>query len=105
MTTLPGILISERTDAQFAPRYSVILWDSPDHTFDYVIDMMRKVFAMTLADAMAIAAIVHTEGRANCGLFGLEEAEVKRDKIHAFGPDSRIDNCAGSMHATIEKAD
>jgi ATP-dependent Clp protease adaptor protein ClpS len=105
MSTLPEIITSERTDTRLAPRYSVILWDSPDHTFDYVIEMMRKLFGMPLADAMSVAAIVHTEGRANCGVFGLEEAEQKRDKIHAYGKDHRIKTCAGSMQATIEKVD
>jgi len=31
-----------------------------------------------------------------------EHAELKRDQIHAYGKDSRISRCKGSMSATIE---
>jgi len=31
-----------------------------------------------------------------------EHAELKQEQIHAFGPDSLIPQCAGSMTATIE---
>jgi ATP-dependent Clp protease adaptor protein ClpS len=34
----------------------------------------------------------------------LELAELKRDQIHAYGPDWRIPRCQGSMSATIEPA-
>jgi ATP-dependent Clp protease adaptor protein ClpS len=33
-----------------------------------------------------------------------EHAELKRDQIHAFGPDKRIPRCAGAMSAVIEPA-
>jgi ATP-dependent Clp protease adaptor protein ClpS len=33
-----------------------------------------------------------------------ELAELKRDQIHAWGPDKQIATCKGSMSATIEPA-
>jgi ATP-dependent Clp protease adaptor protein ClpS len=101
----PDIIVEETVETKLAPRFSVILWDSPDHTFDYVIEMMRKLFNKTLAEAMEVAVVVHTEGRAMCGVFGREESEEKRDQIHAYGPDPRITRCKGSMFATIESVD
>ena len=32
-----------------------------------------------------------------------EQAELKRDQIHAYGKDALIDGCQGSMWATIEE--
>ena len=34
----------------------------------------------------------------------MERAELKRDQIHAYGPDPRIPRCQGSMSAEIEPA-
>jgi len=34
-----------------------------------------------------------------------ERAELKRDQIHAYGPDWRIPHCVGSMSADVEPAE
>jgi ATP-dependent Clp protease adaptor protein ClpS len=34
-----------------------------------------------------------------------EHAELKRDQIHAYGPDAYIPRCKGSMSATIESTE
>jgi ATP-dependent Clp protease adaptor protein ClpS len=34
-----------------------------------------------------------------------ERAELKQEQIHAYGPDSRIPRCKGSMSAVIEPAE
>ncbi len=31
-------------DQKQQPRYHVILWDDPDHSYDYVITLMRDLF-------------------------------------------------------------
>jgi len=84
------------------PRYSVILWDDNDHSYDYVIDMMRRVFGHPLEKGFQIAKEVDVHGRAVCLTTTKEHAELKRDQIHAFGRDNLIARCAGSMTATIE---
>jgi ATP-dependent Clp protease adaptor protein ClpS len=32
----------------------------------------------------------------------MEHAELKRDQIHAYGKDTLLDRCKGSMSASIE---
>jgi ATP-dependent Clp protease adaptor protein ClpS len=49
-----------------------------------------------------IADEVHRSGKAICLTTTLEHAELKRDQIHAYGPDKEIKRCKGSMSATIE---
>jgi ATP-dependent Clp protease adaptor protein ClpS len=34
-----------------------------------------------------------------------ERAELKRDQIHAYGADWRIEHCQGSMSAVVEPAE
>ena len=84
------------------PRYHVVLWDDDDHSYDYVIRMMKQLFGHPLERGMQIAVQVDTVGRATCLTTTKEHAELKRDQIHAFGRDALIDRCKGSMWATIE---
>ena len=84
------------------PRYHVILWDDTDHSYDYVVLMMKQVFRRPIESGFQIAKEVDTSGRAICLTTTLEHAELKRDQIHAFGKDELIARCKGSMSATIE---
>jgi ATP-dependent Clp protease adaptor protein ClpS len=84
------------------PMYHVILWNDDDHSYEYVIEMMRKLFGHQREKGFLIAKEVDTQGKAVCLTTTLEHAELKRDQIHAFGPDKHIERCKGSMSATIE---
>lgn len=84
------------------PRYNVILWDDTDHSYDYVVLMMKQLFRYPIERGFQIAKEVDTTGRAICLTTTLEHAELKRDQIHAFGKDELIARCKGSMSATIE---
>lgn len=84
------------------PRYHVILWDDDDHSYEYVILMMRQLFAHSIEKGLTIAKSVDNAGRAVCLTTTREHAELKRDQIHAFGKDILIDRCSGSMSASIE---
>jgi ATP-dependent Clp protease adaptor protein ClpS len=84
------------------PRYHVILWNDDDHSFEYVIEMMQKLFAHDEVRGFQIAETVHHQGKAIVLTTTLEHAELKRDQIHAYGPDKQIKRCKGSMSATIE---
>ncbi len=84
------------------PRYHVVLWDDDDHSYEYVILMMRQLFGHNFDSGFTIAKSVDKAGRAVCLTTTKEHAELKRDQIHAFGKDILIDRCGGSMSCTIE---
>ena len=89
---------------QSPPRYNVVLLDDDDHTYDYVIEMLRKLFGLTPERAFQVASEVDGAGRVVVDTTTFERAELKRDQIHTFGRDWRIPRCEGSMSATIEPA-
>ncbi|MEM7782199.1 MAG: ATP-dependent Clp protease adaptor ClpS [Planctomycetota bacterium] len=95
---------NEKTDQQRKkqPRFHVILWDDDDHSYQYVILMMRQLFGHTFNRGFEIAKNVDSQGRSICLTTTKEHAELKRDQIHSFGKDFLIDRCKGSMTATIE---
>ena len=94
-----------RSKPKRQPRYQVILWNDDHHTYEYVIDMMMSLFAHSAEKGFLIAQDVDTNGRAVVLTTTMEHAELKRDQIHAFGKDGLIQDCRGSMWATIEAFD
>jgi len=84
------------------PRYTVILWDDNDHSYEYVILMLRALFGHDRPRGMQLATEVDTRGKVIVLTTTREHAELKRDQIHAFGKDDMVASCAGSMSATIE---
>src|SRR5713101_4289197 len=87
------------------PPYNVVLINDDDHSFEYVIHMLQRLFGHTPERGYQMAMEVHTSGRVIVDTTSKERAELKRDQIHAFGPDPLIPRCAGSMSAEIEPAE
>ena len=87
------------------PLFNVVLLDDDDHTYEYVIEMLGKIFGYGHEKAFQMAREVDATGRVIVWTDGLERAEVKRDQIHRYGADWRIPKCAGSMSAVIEPAE
>ncbi len=85
-----------------APMYHVVLLDDDDHTYEYVIEMLGKVFGHAKEKAYLLAKEVDVTGRVIVETTSLERAEFKRDQIHAYGADWRMEHCKGSMSAIIE---
>ena len=84
--------------------YNVILLNDDTHSFEYVIRMLKTLFGHSRERGYRMALEVHTTGRVIVATFDLEQAELKRDQIHAFGPDPLVRRCKGSMSAIIEPA-
>ncbi len=95
---------NERTDSerQRQPRYHVRLWDDNQHTFLYVMRMLRELFGHSLETAQQLAVQVDSSGSAICLTTTREHAELKREQILAYGRDKLIASCAGSMSCSIE---
>ena len=92
----------ERKKFKKQPPYHVMLLDDDDHTYEYVIGMLRKLFGHSTERAYQLACQVDSVGQVVVDTTTLERAELKRDQIHAFGRDWRIAICRGSMSAVIQ---
>jgi ATP-dependent Clp protease adaptor protein ClpS len=84
------------------PRYHVVLWDDPNHSFEYVIVMLKELFGHPVTEGHKIAETVNSSGRAIVLTTTMEHAELKRDQIRAYGSSSAQLTSQGSMYATIE---
>src|SRR5438552_16731751 len=83
------------------PAYNVILLNDDDHTYEYVIEMLQKLFGHPETKGFLMAQEVDTRGEVIVATTSKERAELKRDQIHAYGPDPRMPRCAGSMSAIM----
>jgi ATP-dependent Clp protease adaptor protein ClpS len=88
-----------------APMYHVILHDDPNHTYEYVIEMLMDLFGKSPERAFEHAREVDKTGVTIVDTTSLERAELKRDQIKAWGPDYRIKESKSGMYATIEPAE
>src|ERR1041384_2336159 len=92
-------VIEER---QSVPLYDVVLLDDDEHTYDYVIEMLQKIFIFPLDEAYRHAEEVDRAGRTVLIRCELPQAEFARDQIQGYGPDWRLPKSKGSMSAVIE---
>jgi ATP-dependent Clp protease adaptor protein ClpS len=87
------------------PPFNVVLLNDDDHTFEYVIEMLRSVFGHPDEMGFQMAKQVDQSGRVIVFTCHKEMAELKRDQIHSFGGDHRVAACKGSMSSFIEPAE
>jgi len=99
----PETVVSQST--RLAPAWHVVLLNDDDHTYEYVIEMLGKLFAMTVDQAFLRACEVDAEGRSIVDTTSRERAELKQEQIHAYGRDWRMLRSKGSMSAVIEPAE
>lgn len=77
-----------RSKTKKQPPYAVILENDDLHTYDYVIEVLQKVCGYDLQRSFLLAWLVDKTGEALVWSGTLELAELKRDQIRGFGPDT-----------------
>jgi ATP-dependent Clp protease adaptor protein ClpS len=84
--------------------YQVVLLDDDEHSYDYVIEMLQRIFIFSAEQALSHAREVDSTGRTRLITCELPEAEYARDQIHGYGADWRMPQSKGSMSAVVEPA-
>lgn len=105
---MPGISVTPELDldreTRLSPLFHVVLLDDQEHTYEYVVEMLTKVFRKAWESALRHAVEVDTTGRTILETCPLEVAELKRDQVKGYGGDWRLGSVT-SMQAVIERAD
>jgi ATP-dependent Clp protease adaptor protein ClpS len=87
-----------------SPLYHVVLLDDDQHTYDYVVEMLQKLFLFPEQLAFEHAVEVDKTGQTIVITCELPQAEFARDQIHAYGADPRMPKSKGSMSAVLVPA-
>jgi ATP-dependent Clp protease adaptor protein ClpS len=100
----PSRQTARQTQPQTLPPYNVVLLDDDEHSYQYVIEMLGRLFGYSTQKAFKLAEEVDRTGRVIVYTTHREVAELKREQIHGFGADQFIASSAGPMSAIIEPA-
>jgi ATP-dependent Clp protease adaptor protein ClpS len=84
--------------------FHVVLLDDDEHTYDYVVEMLQKLFLLSKEVAFQHAVEVDTTGRTIVITCEQPAAEFARDQIQAYGADPRMPKSKGSMSAVLVPA-
>lgn len=101
----PKSKVKPQTVRKVQPPYNVILLNDDDHTVDYVVEMLKKLFNHPVEKGFQLANEVHDTGRAIVATVSFELAELKQEQIHEYGADPRISHSKGSMTCELEPAE
>ncbi len=104
MTTAAPVLDADQA-TRIAPRWHVVLLNDDDHTYDYVIEMLMRLFGHSTEHSFQLAREVDRTGRVIVTTTSRERAELKQEQIHAYGRDDRLARSQGSMSADLEPAE
>jgi ATP-dependent Clp protease adaptor protein ClpS len=97
-TTLPGSEVEAKTS--LAPRWKVILHDDPITTFEFVLGVLRRVFAKSANEAYRITREAHDTGVALADVLPFEQAEFRSEQVHSLARAQGF-----PLTVTIEPAD
>src|ERR1700730_9770658 len=88
--SLPEVIVTtkskakEKTRTRRVPPYNVILENDEDHSFEFVIGVLRKALGYAEERAFQLTHQAHSSGRAVVWTGPKEVAELKVDQIRTF---------------------
>jgi ATP-dependent Clp protease adaptor protein ClpS len=98
----PESEVDEETRTKRQPPYNVILLNDEEHSFEYVIELLMKLFSHAKPVAEALTWKIHKTGRAIVLTTHRELAELKREQVLSYGPDPRMSISKGPIGCVIE---
>src|SRR3954454_12875340 len=98
--TAPTKAPQPRSRPKPLPPHAVILHNDSVNGFDYVVQVLRKVFHYGGGKAFWLTLRAHCAGRSVVWSGSLEVAELKCEQVRACGPDPRKRKCP--VNTTIE---
>jgi ATP-dependent Clp protease adaptor protein ClpS len=97
--------VKEKTRPRKQPNYHVIIWNDEEHTYDYVIELLMRLFGHPSDAALKITREVDRAGKGIAWTCHYELAELKCDQIRGYGADWRMPQVSrGAIRSTIEPA-
>ncbi len=96
---------SEQTKTRRIPPYNVIIENDDCHSFQFVIEVIRKVLGCTVERALQLTLVAHHTGRSVIWTGPKEVAEFKVEQIQTFHETRDADGAKlGPLGCTIEPA-
>ena len=81
-------VIPEKTRLSPPPMYQVLLLNDDFTPMDFVVEVLEKFFSMPEGKATQIMLMVHTQGKAVCGVFSKDIAETKAQQVNEYSREN-----------------
>ena len=85
---LHDALAPDEVEIKPPPLYRVVLLNDDYTPMEFVVEVLRKFFAMSVENATRVMLKVHTEGKGVCGVFPREIAETKAHQVNDYARES-----------------
>jgi ATP-dependent Clp protease adaptor protein ClpS len=102
--TRPKARTSTETATRREPPYNVIILNDDFHTFEYVIELLVKLFRHSVSTAEELAHTIDKSGRAVVYTTHKEKAELKCEQVRSYGADPSARVEIGPLGCYIEPA-
>ena len=83
-----AVVLEKDPETKLPPSYQVVLINDDYTPMEFVIDVLQIFFDMNREKATQIMLVVHTTGRAACGIFTRDIAETKSAQINQYAQDN-----------------
>ncbi len=81
-------VVPEKTRLSPPPMYQVLLLNDDFTPMDFVVEVLEKFFSMPEGKANQIMLMVHTQGKAVCGVFSKDIAETKAQQVNEYSREN-----------------
>ncbi len=79
-----NVTLLERSKTKPPRLYKVILLNDDFTTMEFVVEVLKTFFSMSLERATQVMLQIHNEGAAVCGVYPKDIAETKISQVSAF---------------------
>ncbi len=96
-----GVLVAPEKPALKRPSlYQVIMMNDDYTPMDFVVEVLIRFFAMSEEKATQVMLLVHTQGKAVCGVYSRDIAETKAAQVNQYSAE-----CEHPLLCEIQKLD
>lgn len=84
-------MVVEETDVEVQPpsMFRVVLFNDDYTPMDFVVEILEIFFGMNREKATKIMLMVHTQGKAVCGVYTRDVAETKAMQVNEYARESQ----------------
>ncbi|PIQ43142.1 MAG: ATP-dependent Clp protease adapter ClpS [Gammaproteobacteria bacterium CG11_big_fil_rev_8_21_14_0_20_46_22] len=82
-----GILLAEAPQTKPPKMYQIVLFNDDFTPMDFVVEVLRIFFFKTKPKAEEIMLKIHTTGKAVCGIYTKNVAEMKISQVRRYARD------------------
>jgi ATP-dependent Clp protease adaptor protein ClpS len=79
---------AEKPKLKRPPLYKVIMLNDDYTPMEFVVETLETFFSMDREKATRVMLVVHTEGKATCGIYSRDVAETKAAQVNQYARDN-----------------